>query len=158
MRWENVQIKVDDYHTLASTTFVACTTPPAAPVTPCGVSTYGGADVAGGNRKFEDLLINGGVIVEPWDGIRAYASYAEGYHRPRHRPHHCDRSAATPASISHRISSTSNPLFPNNREIGIELKRGPLDATATYFWSTSSDNGGLLLIAGSRPSISMCSA
>lgn len=143
VRWENVQIKVDDYHTLASTTFVACTTPPAAPVTPCGVSTYGGVDVAGGKPKFKDLLINGGVIVEPWDGIRAYASYAEGFTVP-------DIGRIT-RSISETGVDIDNfldiePVVSNNREIGIELKRGPLDATATYFWSSS--DKGQLLIAG----------
>ncbi|MEL0253203.1 MAG: TonB-dependent receptor, partial [Novosphingobium sp.] len=37
-----------------------------------------------------------------------------------------------------------SPIVSNNRELGIEIKRGPLDASATYFWS-SSDNGQLLI-------------
>ena len=146
VRWENVKIKIDDYHTLASTTFVACTTPPAAPVTPCGVSTYGGVDVAGGKPKFQDLLINGGVIVEPWAGIRAYASYAEGFTVP-------DIGRITRAVNRTGVDLDSfldiSPIVSNNREIGIELKRGPLDASATYFWS-SSDKGQLLIARPDR--------
>lgn len=146
VRWENVQIKIDDFSTLASTTFRACTTPPAAPVTPCGLPTYGGVDVAGGKPKFSDLLINGGVIIEPWAGIRAYASYAEGFTVP-------DIGRITRAINTAGVDLDNfldiSPIVSNNREIGVELKRGPLDATATYFWS-SSDKGQLLIARPDR--------
>lgn len=146
VRWENVQIKIDDFSTLASTTFRACTTPPAAPVTPCGLPTYGGVDVAGGKPKFSDLLINGGVIVEPWAGIRAYASYAEGFTVP-------DIGRITRAINTTGVDLDNfldiSPIISNNREIGVELKRGPLDTTATYFWS-SSDKGQLLIARPDR--------
>jgi len=122
-RWENGQLKVDDYVTLAS---------------------YGSARVTGGTRNFDDLLINGGLIVEPAQGIRAYASYAEGY------------SIADIGRILRSVNGTLQPNFgiedvnvspviSNNRELGIEIKRGPLDASASYFWSTSK-NGGLLVM------------
>lgn len=143
VRWENVQIKIDDFHTLASTTFVPCTTPPAAPVTPCGVGTYGGVDVGGGKPKFDDVLFNGGLIIEPWEGIRAYASYAEGFTVPDIG--RITRAIATPGIDVDNFLDIQ-PVISNNREIGIELKRGPLDATATYFWSSS--DKGQLLIAG----------
>lgn len=122
-RWENGQLKVDDYVTLAS---------------------YNSARVTGGTRNFDDVLINGGVIVEPAQGIRAYASYAEGY------------SIADIGRILRSVNGTNQPDFriedvnvtpviSNNRELGIEIKRGPLDASASYFWSTSK-NGGLLVM------------
>ncbi|WP_420496815.1 TonB-dependent receptor [Sphingopyxis macrogoltabida] len=122
-RWENGQLKVDDYVTLAS---------------------YNSARVSGGTRNFDDLLINGGVIVEPAQGIRAYASYAEGY------------SIADVGRILRAVNGATQPNFriedvnvtpviSNNREVGIEIKRGPLDASASYFWSTSKD-GGLLVL------------
>ncbi|PZQ20548.1 MAG: TonB-dependent receptor [Sphingopyxis macrogoltabida] len=122
-RWENGQLKVDDYVTLAS---------------------YNSARVTGGTRNFDDLLINGGVIVEPAQGIRAYASYAEGY------------SIADIGRILRSVNGATQPNFgiddvnvtpviSNNRELGIEIKRGPLDASASYFWSTSKD-GGLLVL------------
>lgn len=143
VRWENVQIKIDDYHTLASTTFVACT---ATVTTNCGLPTYGGVAVAGGKPKFDDLLINGGIIIEPWQGIRAYASYAEGFTVP-------DIGRITRAVKDGGIDIDNfldiSPIVSNNREIGVEVKRGPLDATATYFWS-SSDKGQLLIARPDR--------
>lgn len=143
LRWENVKIKIDDYHTLASTTFVACS---ATVTTNCGPSTYGGVDVAGGKPKFKDLLVNGGVIVEPWAGIRAYASYAEGFTVP-------DIGRITRAVKDTGIDIDNfldiSPVVSNNREIGFEVKRGPIDASAAYFWS-SSEKGQLLVTGADR--------
>ena len=141
-RYENVKIKIGDYHTLAANTFVACPAPPAVPSGPCGLPTYGGVDVAGGSPSFDDVLLNGGVIVEPLAGIRAYASYAEGYTVP-------DIGRITRAVKVDGVDIDNYldiaPIVSNNREIGVEVKRGPLDASATYFWSTSTK--GQLLIA-----------
>jgi len=120
VRWENVQIKIDDFTTLASAN-----------------STF----VSGGTPKFDDLLINGGVIFEPWDGIRAYASYAEGFTVPD--VGRITRAVNRPGQDIDTFLDIA-PIISNNREIGVEVKRGPLDATATYFWS-SSDKGQLLI-------------
>jgi iron complex outermembrane receptor protein len=131
-RWENVQIKIPDYHTLASTTATA---------TPNNPASYGGVAVSGGAPKFDDVLLNGGVIVEPWSGIRAYASYAEGFTVPD-----VGRIARAVNKPGQDIDNYVDiaPIISNNREIGVEVKRGPLDASATYFWS-SSDKGQLLV-------------
>jgi iron complex outermembrane receptor protein len=135
-RWENVQIRIDDFHTLAQTTQAL----------PAGQRYWGGVDVAGGKPKFDDVLLNGGVIIEPWDGIRAYASYAEGY------------TAPDVGRITRSINLTGididtylaiEPIVSNNREIGVEVKRGPFDGSATYFWS-SSDKGQLLVPGAGR--------
>ncbi len=130
LRYENVEIKIDDYHTLASTTYVAP-----------NKATYGGVAVSGGKPKFEDLLFNGGVIVEPVTGIRAYASYAEGFTVP-------DIGRITRAIKVTGVDLDNyldiSPIVSNNREIGVEVKRGPLDGSVTYFWS-SSDKGQLLI-------------
>jgi iron complex outermembrane receptor protein len=128
-RYENVKITIDDYTTLATTT-----------------TPRGGVSVAGGSPTFDDVLINGGVIVEPAPGIRAYASYAEGFTVP-------DIGRITRAIGTAGVDIDNfldiSPIVSNNREIGIELKRGPLDATATYFWS-SSDKGQLLIARPDR--------
>ena len=131
-RWENVQIKIPDYHTLASTTATA---------TPNDPLAYGGVAVAGGAPKFGDLLLNGGVIFEPWDGIRLYASYAEGFTVPD-----VGRIARAVAKTNVDIDDFLDiaPIVSNNREVGVEVKRGPLDASVTYFKS-SSDKGQLLI-------------
>ncbi|NIJ64488.1 iron complex outermembrane receptor protein [Sphingomonas leidyi] len=133
-RYENVAIRIDDYHTLASTTYVAP-----------NKATYGGVAVAGGKPKFEDLLFNGGVIVEPVAGIRAYASYAEGFTVPD--VGRITRAIKVPGvDLDHYLDIS--PIVSNNREIGVEVKRGPLDGSVTYFWS-SSDKGQLLIARAS---------
>ncbi|MGH6745351.1 iron complex outermembrane receptor protein [Novosphingobium sp. PhB55] len=124
VRHEDVRITVDDYRTLAS---------------------YGGGfAVSGGTPKFSDNLLNGGVILEPWKGIRAYASYAEGYTVPD--VGRIARAVSRPGVDIDNYVNIS-PIVSNNRELGVEVKRGPLDASAAYFWSTSK-NGSLLVQSG----------
>lgn len=120
VRHEDVRITIDDYTTLA---------------------TSNRARVSGGSPRFADTLLNGGVIVEPVPGIRAYASYAEGYTVP-------DVGRITRAVNRKGVDIDTfldiSPIVSNNRELGVEVKRGPVDASATYFWS-SSDKGQLLI-------------
>ncbi len=120
VRYEDVRITIDDYTTLATSNRV---------------------NVAGGSPRFSDTLFNGGVILEPTPGIRAYASYAEGYTVPD-----VGRitRAVNRAGVDIDTFLDISPIVSNNREIGVEVKRGPLDASATYFWS-SSDKGQLLI-------------
>lgn len=124
-RYENVRITIDDYTTLAS---------------------YGSRFVSGGSPKFSDLLLNAGAIVEPVKGIRVYGSYAEGYTVP-------DVGRIARAVNRDGVDIDSfvdiSPIVSNNREVGVELKRGPLDVSGTYFWSTSTKGQLLVLINGS---------
>lgn len=120
VRYEDVRITVDDYTTLATSNRVS---------------------VSGGSPRFSDTLFNGGVIVEPIPGIRAYASYAEGYTVPD--VGRITRAINRPGVDIDNFLDIS-PIVSNNREVGVEVKRGPLDASATYFWS-SSDKGQLLI-------------
>ncbi|MBA4752531.1 MAG: TonB-dependent receptor, partial [Sphingopyxis sp.] len=79
-------------------------------------------------------------------GIRAYASYAEGFTVPDIG--RITRSVrATGVDIDNFLDIS--PVVSNNREIGFEVKRGPLDASAAYFWS-SSDKGQLLITRPDR--------
>ena len=121
LRYENVELEVGDFTTLAS---------------------YGSVDVDGGSPSFEDVLWNGGVILEPIDGLRAYGSYAEGF------------TIADVGRILRGITRQGvdvddflslEPVISNNREVGLEWDRGPLTASASYFWS-SSDFGSLLVL------------
>lgn len=120
VRHEDVRITIADYTTLATSNRVR---------------------VSGGSPRFADTLLNGGVIVEPVPGIRAYASYAEGYTVP-------DVGRITRAVNRTGVDIDTfldiSPIVSNNRELGVEVKRGPVDASATYFWS-SSDKGQLLI-------------
>jgi len=123
LRNENVQIKVDDFTTLAF---------------------YGSRAVAGGSPEFHDTLFNGGVIVEPIKGVRGYVSYAQGYTVP-------DVGRITRAININGVDIDDyldiSPIVSNNKEIGLELKRGWIEANATYFWSTST-KGQLLVLVG----------
>jgi iron complex outermembrane receptor protein len=124
-RWENVEIKIDDYTTIATTT-----------------TPRGGVLVNGGSPRFDDVLLNGGVIFEPAQGIRFYASYAEGFTVPD--VGRITRAISTPGVDLDNFLDIS-PIISNNREIGAEVKRGPLDASVTYFWSSSTR--GQILVA-----------
>ena len=112
-RYEKVRLEVPDFTTLAF---------------------YGSRDVAGGKPTFDDALVNGGVIVEPMQGLRAYASYAEGYTIP-------DVGRILRAIDEGGVDVDSfldlQPVVSNNRELGIEWKRGRVQASASYWWSDS---------------------
>jgi iron complex outermembrane receptor protein len=91
-----VRITIDDFTTLATSnrTFVK------------------------GQPALLRCLFNGGVIIEPWPGIRAYASYAEGFTVP-------DVGRVTRAINKPGIAIDTylniRPIVSNNREIGIEV-------------------------------------
>ena len=113
VRFENVELKVDDFTTLAF---------------------YGSRKVAGGNPDFKATLANGGIVVEPAKGLRVYGSYAEGYTVPD-----VGRILRGINVDGVDVDTYLNiePIVSNNREIGAELKRGPFDASVSYFWSAS---------------------
>jgi len=122
VRYENVQLDIPDYTTLASASARA---------------------VTGGKPSFERALWNGGVVVEPIKGIRAYGSYAEGYTIPD-----IGRVLRGITQPNIRIADFLDltPVVSNNRELGVEVNQGPLEASATYYWS-SSDLGQVLVRA-----------
>lgn len=124
VRSENARITIDDYTTLAS---------------------YGSRFVSGGSPKFSDTLWNGGVIVEPLDGLRVYGSYAEGYTVPD--VGRITRSI-TKAGIDLDNYLDISPIISNNKEIGVEGDYGPFKGSATYFWSSSSKGQLLVLLNG----------
>ena len=130
-RYEDVQLKVGDYETLAVYGATNAN----------DVSTYRPNPVSGGSPSFDQLLWNGGVIVEPLAGLRAYGSYAEGF------------TIADVGRILRGITESNvdiddflalEPVLSNNRELGLEWNRGPVDASVSYFWS-SSDLGSILV-------------
>lgn len=123
LRWENVRIAIPDYQTLWF---------------------YGPQQVTGGTPSFNRLLPNGGIVIEPSPGIRAYASYAQGYTVPD--VGRITRAIRTPGVNLGNFLDIA-PVIADNREVGIEIKRGPIDASATYYWSNS-DRGQLLVLVG----------
>lgn len=120
MRQENVELSINDFTTLAS---------------------YGSRRVTGGKPRFEATLVNGGVVYEPLDGVRAYVSYAEGYTVPD--VGRILRSINVDGVKVEGFQDIS-PVVSDNQEIGLEVKRGSFEAGASYFWS-SSDLGQFLV-------------
>jgi iron complex outermembrane receptor protein len=122
LRRENVKLDVPDFTTLAST---------------------GSRDVEGGSPSFARTMVNGGVVVEPARGLRGYASYAEGY------------TIADVGRILRGINTDGvrvddflslEPVVSNNKELGVEWRRGAVNASASYWWSDS--KLGSILIRG----------
>ena len=113
VRFENVELKVDDFTTLVF---------------------YKSRQVGGGNPDFKATLVNGGVVVEPTPGVRLYGSYAEGYTVPD--VGRILRGITDPGKDVDTYVNIA-PIVSNNREVGAELKRGPFEASLTYFWSSS---------------------
>lgn len=112
-RYETVRLDVPDFTTLAF---------------------YGSREVTGGKPKFSRALVNGGIVVEPVQGLRGYASFAEGYTIP-------DVGRILRGINVNGVSVDSfldlKPVVSNNREIGLEWKRGPVKASASLWWSKS---------------------
>jgi iron complex outermembrane receptor protein len=113
LRRESVRLDIPDYTTL---------------------HFYGDRSVTGGTPTFSRLLKNGGVVLQPMPGLRAYAAYSEGY---------------TIADIGRVLRAVTQPnvriddfldlrpVVSDNREIGVEWQRGALEGGASWFRSSS---------------------
>jgi len=123
LRWENVRIDIPDYETLWF---------------------YGPQQVVGGSPGFHRLLPSGGIVLEPIPGLRAYASYSQGYTVPD--VGRITRAIRTPGVDLGEFLDIA-PVIAGNQEVGFEVKRGPVAASLTYFWSNS-DRGQLLVLVG----------
>jgi iron complex outermembrane receptor protein len=119
-----VKLKVDDFETLAFYGAEDADDP----------ATYNPVPVGGGSPSFNELLWNGGVVVEPVNGLRGYASFAEGYTI-------ADVGrilrAITAANVDVDTFLSLEPVVSNNRELGVEWRRGRVSASASYWWSDS---------------------
>lgn len=119
-RHENATLEVGDYRTLWG---------------------QGDQQVDGGEPSFEKLLVNFGTTFEAADGLIAYAAYNQGFTMPD--VGRVLRAVNTPgADIDTYLDVT--PVISDNVELGLELERGPLRASAAWFRSTS-DRGALLI-------------
>ncbi len=123
VRQEFSTFKVDDYETLAS---------------------YGPQQVSGGEPDFSETLINFGGTAEIVDGITVYASYAEGFTMPDIG--RILRAINQPGQDVDTLIDVE-PVVSDNIEVGVEWSRGPVSASAAYFWSNS-DNGSRLVLVG----------
>lgn len=123
-RWEHATLDVPDFTTIAS-----------------AKSTF----VEGGSPSFDDVLLNGGVVIEPLDGLNVFGSYAQGFTMP-------DaglilRAVNTPGQSVDRLIDLQ-PVIADNIELGAGWRRGGLDLKASYFWSSSDLGSRIQVIDG----------
>lgn len=123
VRQEFSTFKVDDYETIAF---------------------YGPQQVASGEPDFEETLFNVGGAAEIAEGLTAYASYAQGFTMPD--VGRILRAVDAPGQDVDTLIDLE-PVVSGNTEVGLEFARGPVTASATYFWSNA-DNGSRLVLTG----------
>ncbi|OZB15153.1 MAG: TonB-dependent receptor, partial [Hyphomonas sp. 34-62-18] len=121
VRHEIAKLKVDDFETLYA---------------------YGPQQVAGGEPEFEKTLYNIGATAEIVDGLTAYTSYAQGFTMAD--VGRILRAVSTPGQDVDTFLNIE-PVVSDNTEVGLEWRKGPVSASAAYFWSTS-DLGALLVL------------
>lgn len=113
VRQENAELSIDDFSTIFSS---------------------GSTFVEGGKPDFSETLFNGGISVEVVDGVKLYASYAEGFTMPD--VGRVLRAVNTPGL---NVDSLLNidPIIADNTEFGVSVTRGPITANFSYFKSDS---------------------
>ena len=113
LRYEIVDLKIDEFTTIASSN-----------------STF----VLGGEPGFEELLPNVGFSFELAQGLKLYASYAEGFTMPDIG--RITRAINTPGQDIDSLIDIE-PVITENKEVGIDYSfmRGSLHAA--YYWSDS---------------------
>lgn len=120
LRYETVTLIVDDFETLWS--------------------YKGGQLVGGGEPGFEELLTNLGATFEVVPGLKAYGSFAQGF------------SMADVGRVLRGIDQPGqdvdtfldiSPVITDNYEIGLEFRRGDLEASIAAFRSET-DKGAIL--------------
>jgi iron complex outermembrane receptor protein len=123
-RWENAALEVPDFTTIASAN-----------------RTF----VQGGSPSFDKFLLNGGVVVEPVQGLTAFGSYAQGFTMP-------DaglilRAVNTPGRSVDQLVNLQ-PVIADNVEVGTSWRRDGLELQASYFWSNSDLGSRIQVIGG----------
>lgn len=123
VRWENATLDVPDFTTIASANRTS---------------------VEGGAPRFDKILSNAGVVIEPVAGFTIFSSYAQGFTMP-------DaglilRSVNTPGQ---KVSDLVDlqPIIADNIEVGTAWRRDGLELAASYFWSNS-DLGSRIQVVG----------
>ncbi|MEO1657263.1 MAG: TonB-dependent receptor [Pseudomonadota bacterium] len=113
LRHEIASLEVDDFTTIFSS---------------------GSTFVSGGSPDFEETLFNAGGSFEVIEGLRLYASYAEGFTMPD--VGRVLRAVNTPGQDVDTLLNLE-PIIADNTEIGASFERGGLTANVAYFWSES---------------------
>lgn len=124
LRHEYAQLKVDTFQTIA---------------------TAKGVTVQGGSPSFEDTLFNTGVLFEATDWAQLFASYSQGFGMPD--VGRVLRGINKPGQSVDSFLDLQ-PIVTDNREVGLRMKRGPVDFELSYFESDSDLGSRLISVGG----------
>ena len=113
VRKENADLKVDSYRTLAANKKVL---------------------VEGGTIKFNETLLNAGIVYNPIRDVSLFTSYSEGFGMPD-----IGRALRSVNKPGQSISNMQNlePILTRNVEIGTRIRKGKWDFDTSYFRSDS---------------------
>lgn len=113
VRRENADLKVGTYRTLAA---------------------YNNTLVQGGEIKFNETLVNAGLVFTPVEGVTLYTSYSEGFGLPDIG--RTLRSINTPNQSIGSLRSLE-PILTDGIEVGTRLRKGDWELDAAYYRSDS---------------------
>ncbi len=113
IRQEIAELSVDDFTTIFSS---------------------GSTAVSGGAPDFSETLFNGGISIEVADGVKLYASYAEGFTMPD--VGRVLRAINTPGLDVDNLLNI-DPIVADNTEFGVSVDKGGFSANFSYFISES---------------------
>lgn len=127
VRREFAEVAVDTFQTVWSTNMA------------------GGATVQGGNPTFQETLYNIGAVVQATDWAQVFANYSEGFGMPD-----VGRVLRSIKTAGQSVDSFLDlqPIVTDNREVGLRLKRGPVDAELSYFQSDADLGSRLVSVGG----------
>lgn len=113
VRFERVQLEVDDYTTIASS---------------------GSTFVMGGKPDFDETLVNFGAVFHANDVWTLYASFSEGFTLPD--VGRVLRDQRTPGADVDSLVNVS-PVVTNNSEVGARYSKGAFDFDISFYQSKS---------------------
>jgi iron complex outermembrane receptor protein len=113
VRKENADLKVDSYRTLAANKKVL---------------------VEGGTIKFNETLLNAGIVYNPIRDVSLFTSYSEGFGMPD-----IGRALRSVNKPGQSIGNMQNlePILTRSVEIGTRIRKGKWDFDTSYFRSDS---------------------
>ncbi|OHV94489.1 TonB-dependent receptor [Janthinobacterium lividum] len=113
VRKENADLQIDSYQTLAQ---------------------YKRVKVTGGKLKFNETLVNAGLVYTPLQDITVFGSYSEGFGMPD-----IGRVLRSINTQGQSIANMHNlePILTKSIEVGTRVRKGAWDADASYFRSDS---------------------
>lgn len=105
----------------------------------------GGVTVEGGSPSFQETLYNAGVVLQTTEWAQLFANYSQGFGMPD--VGRVLRAIDEPGQKVDELLDLK-PIVTDNREIGLRVKRGPLDFELSYFESNADFGSRLIEVDG----------